>query len=253
MRLHIVAISTFSTFSLLLPLHKKHRWFLFLGALTIIGLEKGTAWVLPLVVLFSLRYFSLHFAQFYNLATHSSILAWEIPWTEEPGRLQSMGLQKSRTRLSDWTTTTITTLPQMTCPRPPRHRLLTRSQENQMQLFIFTGPPSSQDLPCHRKCRLAANVAHTSACVPCAVLCCAVTQRHLTLCDLAHCSPPASSVHEILQARILGCHFHLQRIFLTQGLNPYLLCLLHHRQILYHWAPREVPISAYTHFQRKTF
>ena len=25
--------------------------------------------------------------------THSSILAWEIPWTEEPGRLQSMGLQ----------------------------------------------------------------------------------------------------------------------------------------------------------------
>ena len=34
-------------------------------------------------------------------ATHSSILAWEIPWTEEPGRLQSVGSQKSRTRLSD--------------------------------------------------------------------------------------------------------------------------------------------------------
>ena len=27
-------------------------------------------------------------------ATHSSILAWEIPWTEEPGRLQSMGSQR---------------------------------------------------------------------------------------------------------------------------------------------------------------
>ena len=27
-------------------------------------------------------------------ATHSSILAWEIPWTEEPGRLQSIGSQK---------------------------------------------------------------------------------------------------------------------------------------------------------------
>ena len=27
-------------------------------------------------------------------ATHSSILAWEIPWTEEPSRLQSMGLQR---------------------------------------------------------------------------------------------------------------------------------------------------------------
>ena len=29
-----------------------------------------------------------------EMATHSSILAWEIPWTEGPGRLQSMGLQK---------------------------------------------------------------------------------------------------------------------------------------------------------------
>ena len=28
-----------------------------------------------------------------EMATHSSILAWKIPWTEEPGRLQSMGLQ----------------------------------------------------------------------------------------------------------------------------------------------------------------
>ena len=31
-------------------------------------------------------------------ATHSNILAWEIPWTEEPGRLQSMGSQKSPTQ-----------------------------------------------------------------------------------------------------------------------------------------------------------
>ena len=36
-----------------------------------------------------------------EMATHSSILAWEIPWTEEPGGLQSMGSQKSRARLSD--------------------------------------------------------------------------------------------------------------------------------------------------------
>ena len=40
-----------------------------------------------------------------EMATHSSILAWKIPWTEEPGRLQSLGLQKSRTRLSDFTFT----------------------------------------------------------------------------------------------------------------------------------------------------
>ena len=30
-----------------------------------------------------------------EIAIHSSILAWEIPWTEEPCRLQSMGLQES--------------------------------------------------------------------------------------------------------------------------------------------------------------
>ena len=43
-------------------------------------------------------------------ATFSSILAWEIPWTEEePGGLQSMELQKSRTQLSNSTTTTVTT------------------------------------------------------------------------------------------------------------------------------------------------
>ena len=38
------------------------------------------------------------------MAPHSSTLAWKIPWTEEPGRLQSMGLQ-SQTRLSDFTLT----------------------------------------------------------------------------------------------------------------------------------------------------
>ena len=31
-----------------------------------------------------------------DMATHSSILAWRIPWTEEPGGLQSMGLQRVR-------------------------------------------------------------------------------------------------------------------------------------------------------------
>ena len=31
------------------------------------------------------------------MATHSSILAWRIPWTQEPGRLKSMGSQESNT------------------------------------------------------------------------------------------------------------------------------------------------------------
>ena len=39
------------------------------------------------------------------MAPHSSPLAWKIPWTEEPGRLQFSGVSKSRTRLSDFTFT----------------------------------------------------------------------------------------------------------------------------------------------------
>ena len=36
-----------------------------------------------------------------GMTPHSSILAWKIPWTEEPGGLQYTGPEKSRTRLSD--------------------------------------------------------------------------------------------------------------------------------------------------------
>ena len=38
------------------------------------------------------------------MATHSSILAWRIPWTEEPGGLQSIGSQKGWTQYNDSTT-----------------------------------------------------------------------------------------------------------------------------------------------------
>ena len=41
-----------------------------------------------------------------EMATHSSILAWEIPWMEEPGELQSMDrVVNSQRRLSDFTFT----------------------------------------------------------------------------------------------------------------------------------------------------
>ena len=39
------------------------------------------------------------------MAPHSNTLAWKIPWMEEPGGLQSMGLLTVRTRLSDFTFT----------------------------------------------------------------------------------------------------------------------------------------------------
>ena len=40
-----------------------------------------------------------------RMAAHSSIVAWRIPWTEEPGKLQSMGSQRIR---HDWATNTFT-------------------------------------------------------------------------------------------------------------------------------------------------
>ena len=39
-----------------------------------------------------------------GMATHSSILAWEIPWTEEPGELTVHGVTKSQTQLNNETT-----------------------------------------------------------------------------------------------------------------------------------------------------
>ena len=46
------------------------------------------------------------------MAPHSSTLAWKIPWSEEPGRLQSYGVAKSRTQLSNFTLTEIFTFMQ---------------------------------------------------------------------------------------------------------------------------------------------
>ena len=56
-----------------------------------------------------------------GMATHSSILAWRIPWTEETGRLQSTGLQRVR---HSWTTNTFTGAlqGQGTVPRHRRHQ-----------------------------------------------------------------------------------------------------------------------------------
>ena len=50
----------------------------------------------PITVTLSILHFMLKltFCLEKEMATHSSALAWKIPWTEEPGRLQSMGSQR---------------------------------------------------------------------------------------------------------------------------------------------------------------
>ena len=57
------------------------------------------------------------------------------------------------------------------------------------------------------------------------------------LCKAHGCSPPCSSVHEILQGKNTGVHCHclLQGIFPTQGSNPRLLLHLHWQRVLHHW------------------
>ena len=101
-----------------------------------------------------------------EMATHSRILAWRTPWTEEPGGLQSIGLQSP---LGDnWVSNTT--------------------------LLLIT----------------------------CCVCVCTATP---TLGDPMDCSPPGSSVHGILQARILewvAISFS-RGLFLTKGSNPCLL------------------------------
>ena len=64
------------------------------------------------------------------MATHSCILAWKIPWTEEPGRLQSMGLQRIR---HDWVTSLSLSLSLSPLPiwqiEKPRHREVRKGSE----------------------------------------------------------------------------------------------------------------------------
>ena len=76
-------------------------------------------------------------------ATHSSILSWKISWTEEPGRLQSMGLQ-SRTRLSDFSHSCLSeiSLPRAAGFKPCRANLTGK---------VLGYPRPSQNLPTQEK------------------------------------------------------------------------------------------------------
>ena len=81
-------------------------------------------------------------------------------------------------------------------------------------------------------------------CIPCGGSVCMhakLLQLCPTLCNSMDCSLPVHGiVHGIpRQEYWMGCHFLLQEILLTQGLNSYLLQLLRCRQILYCWTTTE--------------
>ena len=101
-------------------------------------------------------------------ATHSSILAWRIPWTEEPGGLQSMGHKESDTT-----------------ERLHFHCLSWRPRS-----ALSVGDELTSQIPC--------SVILTM------FTCVQLLSHVLTRFDPMDCSPLGSSVHGILQARILG-------------------------------------------------
>ena len=68
-----------------------------------------------------------------GMATHSSILAWRIPWIEEPGRLQSMSLQTDTKSWHDWTTN-ILALPDWR--RDEVNRRLWNTHTQQIKVFF---------------------------------------------------------------------------------------------------------------------
>ena len=80
----------------------------------------------------------------------------------------------------------------------------------------------------------------------CPTLCvCVFLISCVWLCDPMDCSPQGSSVHGFPGKNTgVGCHFLLQEIFSTQGLNLHLLCLLHCKWVLYCWATRWEKIIA---------
>ena len=124
-----------------------------------------------------------------EMATHSSILAWRIPWTEEPGGLQSMGSQRVR---HDWTTNTSTCFPdeetealgdEASCPRSHTRKVgqISAGPLGTERVTASMSDPFSQNCCC---CWLVAKLC-------------------LTSCDPMYYSPPGSSVHGIYQAIIL--------------------------------------------------
>ena len=128
------------------------------------------------------------------MATHSSILGWGIPWTEEPGRLQSMGSPRVGHNQSDLTHTHTHT-----------HTQGIQYSEMITTIRLINIFISSHSYPCFflffsfspkiLLTRALTIVFHTF---------CHFSEAVYSLCHVQHfCDPPGSCVHGIFQARIV--------------------------------------------------
>ena len=123
-----------------------------------------------------------------EMATHSSTIAWKIPWTEEPGRLQSMGLQRVR---HDWVTSLSLSGRYYKCQN--NHQIKT----HMTQKLELSEMKSKRIMITMLKTSKGTFFLHPSDVYVRGFL------LYPTLCNPIDCSLPGFSVHGIIQAIVL--------------------------------------------------
>ena len=143
-----------------------------------------------------------------EMVTHSSILAWEIPWTEKPDELLSMGSQKSQIWLSKST-----------------------NKAKQKMIFLWCCQQIN-----HMNILEACILRSRYACMPAQLL-----QSSLSLSSPTDYGPPGCFVHWVLHAGILEwIAITSSRCSYQPRIQTHISChLLNFRWILYHRATRE--------------
>ena len=129
------------------------------------------------------------------MAIHSSILAWRIPWTEEPGGLQATGSQRVGHNWSELSTPTLVQWSyfHLVCCKHTVNISIKNTAKYCAHKRCFVNT-------CSLLYQLDFNSVYLSSWYMCV---CLVAQSCLTLCDPLDCSPPDPSVHGIFQTRIL--------------------------------------------------
>ena len=169
------------------------------------------------------------------MATHSSNLACEIPWTEEPGRLQSMQSQRVG---HDLATDTLEKKKKKLSWHIHISKTKSESTPQLPLVNIYWAHHLHDILGEWWLWKLYEIEAHTHGLLPIPVCTCAVVQLCPILCDPFDCSPPGSSIHGIFQPKIL----EWVAISSSRGSSQprdgtWVPCI--GRWVLYHWATWE--------------
>ena len=168
-----------------------------------------------------------------EIATHSSILAWKISWTEKPGGLQSMGSQRVG---YDWATDTYLFNKILSFRILFFHRLLSQGmgQVIDLNLWISSSFIQGKSKRGLMKLNTQSNLSYSLDLSVCA----------LSLSRVSSATPwtgaLSSSAHEISQARILEwAAISSSRGSFWPRNRTCVSCIV--RQIVYHWATWETP------------